>query len=148
MKCITMSDELPYNNPFMITTINLISNDVTRRYEKLLSTQFTFEDCKMFSPIQVVGLEIVSCIELVPTIISYLTASFFCAEVIYRRLKTTFGQEIYFGPCSYSPGAAVCISRNLFTQTTLITGNYHYTRRCIPRIPQPPETSTSSDFPK
>jgi len=38
MKCITMSDELLCNNGFMITTINLISNDVTRRYEKLLST--------------------------------------------------------------------------------------------------------------
>jgi len=60
----------------------------------------------MFSPFQVVGLEIVSFIELVPTIISYLRV-FFCTEVIYRRLKTTFGQEIYFGPCSYSPGAAV-----------------------------------------
>ena len=35
MECITMSDG--YNNGFMITTINLISNDVTRRYEKLLS---------------------------------------------------------------------------------------------------------------
>jgi len=31
----------------------------------------------MFSPIQVVGLEIVSFIELVPTIISYLRAFFF-----------------------------------------------------------------------
>jgi hypothetical protein len=38
MKCITISDELLYDNRFMITTINLISNDVTRRYENLLST--------------------------------------------------------------------------------------------------------------
>lgn len=148
MKCITMSDKLLYNNRFMITTINLISNDVTRRYEKLLSTQFTFQDCKTFSPIQVVGLEIVSFIELVPTITSYLRAFlFFCTEVIYRRLKTTFGQEIYFGPCFYSPGAAVCISLNLFRQTILTTTNCHYTCRYISRIPQPLETSTGSDFP-
>jgi hypothetical protein len=101
----------------------------------------------MLSPIQVVGLEIVSFIELVPTIISYLRALFFfCTEVIYRRLKTTFGQEIYFGPCSYSLGTAFCISRNLFKQTILTTGNCHYTCRCIPRIPQQPETSTGSDF--
>jgi len=101
----------------------------------------------MFSPIQVAGLEIVSFIELVPTIISYLRAPFFCTEVIYRRLKTTFGWEIYFGPCSYSPDAAVCISRTLFRQMILTTGNCHYTCRCIPRIPKPPEASNVSDFP-
>jgi hypothetical protein len=38
MECITMSDELLYNNRFMITTINLISDNVTRKHEKLLST--------------------------------------------------------------------------------------------------------------